>query len=243
MNLLLIGACGRMGKAVASLGKVAVGVDRTPAPMPFPVFRSLAEVSAPVDVAVDFSSAENLEERLLWCEAHGVPVVIGTTGFSERDFKRIEKASERIAVFQSGNLSLGAALLAVLTEQAAKFLGSGFDAEIIERHHRNKKDAPSGTALLLADSAERGFGEASRIYGRKGTSLKREQNEIGIHAVRGGNIVGEHEVMFAGKDEIITLSHSARSRTIFARGALRAAEWLIGKPAGRYSMQDLISLC
>ena len=243
MKIILIGACGRMGRAVAELGgeNIVAGVDCKPAEMPFPVYASLEEIAAPADAVIDFSSADGICERLNWCEKHGVPAVLAATGYSEADLHCIDRAARKIALFKTGNLSVGIALLQYLAEKAASFLGEGYEAEIIERHHNQKKDAPSGTALMLADSLEKGFGTAKqRVYGRQGLTGARNRAEIGIHAVRGGNIVGEHEIMFAGEDEIITVSHSARSRRVFATGALRAAEWLIGKPAGLYAMQDLV---
>ena len=144
-----------------------------------------------------------------------------------------------LRIFKTGNLSLGVNLLQMLVEKAAKVLGDGFDVEIIERHHNQKKDAPSGTALMLAESVKKA-GEKENVYGRHGMVGAREKSEIGIHAVRGGTIVGEHEVMFAGEDEIVTLSHSARSRKVFASGALKAASWLLSQPAGLYDMSDLL---
>lgn len=244
MKIALVGACGRMGRAVAELGgeQIVAGVDIKPSPMPFPVYTSLEEITAPVDAVIDFSSAQNIGERLVWCKKHRVPAVLAATGYSETDIKQIEESAKRLPLFQTGNLSVGIALLQYLSEKAAAFLGEGFDAEIIERHHNQKKDAPSGTALMLADSLEKGFGEAKRrVYGRQGLTGARDRAEIGIHAVRGGNIVGEHEVMLAGEDEIITLSHSARSRKVFAAGALRAAQWLVSQPAGLYDMHDFVA--
>lgn len=244
MKLILCGACGQMGKNVAELAandEIVCGVDRFPSPMPFPVYQSFGEVKERADAVIDFSSADAPEERLAFCERNRIGIVLGSTGYSENDEKMIREYAKKIAVFKTGNLSVGINLLQILVQKAAEILGDGFDAEIIERHHHNKKDAPSGTALMLADSVNSGFGGGKEnVYGRHGSVGKRAQNEIGIHAVRGGTIIGEHEVMFAGEDEIITLSHSARSRRVFASGALRACAWLIGKPAGLYDMSDLL---
>lgn len=241
MKIILVGACGKMGKEIAKTAPedIACGIDLLSSPLPFPLYDSIEKVVERADALIDFSSPNGIAERLAWCRKHNVPAVLATTGYSEDDVKRIEKFSESIPIFKTGNFSLGIALAEYVCEKAAAFLGDGFDAEIIEKHHNQKKDAPSGTALMLANSIRRGYRNDKRnTYGRQG-KIEREKDEIGIHAVRGGTIVGEHEVMFAGDDEIFTLSHSARSRKIFASGALRAAKWLLQKPAGLYDMHDL----
>lgn len=247
MKIILCGACGRMGKnvteAAAERGTTIVaGVDIVDSPLPYPLYRSLAEVNEQADVVVDFSSAAGLEEHLAYCLANKLPIVLAATGFSQDDLAKIDDAAKVIPVFKTGNFSLGINLLQMLAKKAAQVLGDDFDAEIIERHHHTKKDAPSGTALMLASSVNEGLGGGKEnVYGRHGMVGERKKSEIGIHAVRGGTIVGEHEVMFAGEDEIVTLSHSARSRKVFAVGALRAAQWLIGQPAGLYDMNDLLA--
>lgn len=246
MRIILCGACGKMGKNVAELcaetgEEIVCGVDIAPAPMPFPVYPSFADVGQEADVVIDFSSPSALEERLAFCASHKLPIVLASTGYSEADLALIQTYSKRIAIFKTGNLSLGVNLLQILAKKAAAILGNDFDVEIIERHHNAKKDAPSGTALMLAESIGEGMGEREYVYGRHGMVGARKKNEIGIHAVRGGTIVGEHEIMFAGTDEVITLSHSARSRKVFASGALKAAAWLIGKPAGQYDMDDMLN--
>lgn len=244
MKILLLGACGRMGKNVSELAEneVVCGVDRTPVPMPFPVYRRFTEVTEQVDIVIDFSSAENISERLAFCMTRHIPIVLAATGYSKADLALISGCAQKIPVFKTGNLSLGVNLLQYLAKKSAQVLGDGFDAEIIERHHMQKKDAPSGTALMLAGSVNEGFGgQKENVYGRHGIVGERQSREIGIHAVRGGTIVGEHEVMFAGEDEIITLSHSARSRKVFASGALKAAKWLLNQSAGLYNMDDLLA--
>ena len=247
MNIILIGACGRMGRNVAEVAaeqgvNIAAGVDVVPAQLPFPLYHSVADVREDADAAIDFSSASGLEATLAVCEARGIPVVLAATGYTEADEARIRSSAEKIAVFKTGNLSLGVNLLQMLAKKAAQVLGDAFDAEIVERHHHNKKDAPSGTALMLAKSVNEGFGGGKEnVYGRHGMVGERRQSEIGIHAVRGGTIVGEHEVMFAGEDEIVTLAHSARSRKVFASGALKAAAWLQGRAPGLYDMDDLLA--
>lgn len=242
MKIILVGACGKMGAEVAKIAKeVVCGIDIFPAPLSFPVYDSLDKVTERADVLIDFSSANGIKERLLWCKKAGVPAVLAATGYSEDDIKTVEEFSKSVPIFKTGNFSLGIALAEYVSEKAAAFLGEGFDAEIIEKHHNQKKDAPSGTALMLAESVKRGFDTNKEfVYGRQGITGARKKEEIGIHAVRGGTIVGEHEVLFAGDDEIFTISHSARSRKIFANGALRAAEWLTTQPAGLYNMRDLL---
>ncbi|MDE6411029.1 MAG: 4-hydroxy-tetrahydrodipicolinate reductase [Clostridia bacterium] len=243
MKIILVGACGKMGAEVAKVAgeKIVCGIDLAPTALPFPVYNSIDKVKEKADVLIDFSSAKGIRERLSWCKKCGVPAVLAATGYSEEDLKAIEEFSKSVPIFKTGNFSLGIALAEYVSEKAASFLGEDFDAEIIEKHHNQKKDAPSGTALMLAESVKRGFeSEKKLVYGRQGMTGAREKQEIGIHAVRGGTIVGEHEVVFAGDDEIFTISHSARSRKIFANGALRAAEWLISQPAGLYNMRDLL---
>ena len=247
MKIILCGACGRMGRNVAQLCAergvaVTAGVDVAPAPMPFPVYPDFSDIREEADAVIDFSPASSVRERLDFCKARKIGIVIAGTAFSDEDEALIRAAADVIPVFQTGNLSVGVNLLQMLVKKAAEVLGDGFDAEIVERHHNMKKDAPSGTALMLAKSVNEGFGGTKEnVYGRHGLVGARKKSEIGIHAVRGGTIVGEHEVMFAGQDEIVTLSHSARSRMVFAEGALRAAEWLTSQPAGKYDMNDLLA--
>lgn len=250
-EILVCGACGKMGANILSLieeddGAVAVsGVDSKGESAYVRTFKSFAELEqgglSEPDVIIDFSSPAVLTDELNYAKKHGVPVVIGSTGFTAAQLEEIKSASEEIAVFRTANFSLGVNLLCRLVEQAAKTLGEKFDIEIIEKHHSQKVDAPSGTAIMLADSANSAFGGAKPIVnGREGMCGKRG-GEIGVHAVRGGTIVGEHEVMFCGEDEIVTLSHSARSKKVFAAGAIKAAKWIAGKPAGMYDMGDLLN--
>lgn len=244
MKIILCGACGKMGAYVSDLAQengaeIICGVDLFPKPLPYPVYPSFSLVKEKADVIIDFSGNEDVESRLRFCKENNVGIVLASTGFSENDQEIIKRYAKSIAIFQTGNLSLGINLLQILVKKAAEILGEEFDAEIIERHHNQKKDAPSGTALMLANSIAQGSqAEKTFLHGRSGNVGARARNEVGIHAVRGGTIVGEHEVSFAGEDEIITLSHSARSRKVFANGALKAAQWLIGKPAGLYDMSD-----
>lgn len=218
------------------------GVDLYPKEIGVPVYKSFSEIKEEADVIVDFSSADNLSERLEYAKAHKLGIVLASTGFSPADLARIDEYAKDVAIFKTANLSLGVNLMQALVKAAAQVLGDAFDVEIIERHHNLKKDAPSGTALMLADSVNEAFdGKKKYVGGREGIVGAREKSEIGIHAVRGGTIVGEHEVMFAGEDEVITITHSASSKRVFAAGAIRAAKFLCGKAAGRYEMKHLLA--
>lgn len=247
-KVLICGINGKMGKNILSLlendGELTAvcGVDLTASNGLPPIYTSFNEVKESVDVIIDFSSPAVLKDELTWAQKRNIPVVLASTGYTKDDLNLIENASRKVAVFKTGNFSLGINLLVKLVKKAAETLGEEFDIEIIEKHHRLKVDAPSGTALMLADGANSAFG-GNRDYlnGREGIVGKRG-NEIGIHAVRGGTIVGEHEVIFSGEDEIITLSHSARSKRVFAAGAIRAAKWVCGKPAGLYDMTDVLEI-
>lgn len=244
---LICGIGGNMGANVCELISadddimVVCGVDIGKTDLKVPVYSSFYEVKERVDLIIDFSSPAALHDELEWAKARYVPVILAATGYTEDDLDYIERCSKEIAIFKSANFSLGVNLLSTLVRKAAEALGEDFDIEIIERHHRFKKDAPSGTALMLAESANNAFtNKKPYVYGRKGLTDSRS-GEIGIHAVRGGTIVGEHEVTFAGEDEIIALTHSARSKKVFAAGAIKAAKWIKGKPAGLYCMDDILT--
>ena len=243
-DILICGIGGKMGSTLSELlqgndrARVVCGVDiRIPENAHIPIYTAFGKVKEKVDVIIDFSSPAVLHDELEWATANGVPVVLGSTGFNGEQLKYIDECAEKIAIFKTANFSLGVNLLMRLVRDTALALGDKFDIEIIEKHHRLKADAPSGTALMLAESAN--IENKDLIYGRDSRSGRRK-NEIAIHAVRGGTIVGEHEVIFAGEDEIITLSHSARSKKVFAAGAVKAAIFLAGKSAGKYDMQDII---
>lgn len=247
-KILLCGACGKMGGNVLSLlatdseATAVCGVDLFPKEIGIPVYRNFSDVQETADVIIDFSSAENVEERLRFAKDNGMGIVLASTGFSKEDLAVIDEYAKYIPIFKTANLSLGVNVMQALVKAAAQILGEGFDVEIIERHHNLKKDAPSGTALMLADSINEAFdGRKKYVGGRQGIVGAREKSEIGIHAVRGGTIVGEHEVMFAGEDEVITVTHSAASKRVFAVGAIRAAKFLKGKAAGRYEMKHLLA--
>lgn len=245
IDVLVCGVCGKMGASVCEVAckdgaRVACGVDIIAPELKIPVYTTFNNVKEQVDVIIDFSSPTALYDELEWAKTQHVPAVLATTGYSEEDLHYIENCSKEIAIFKTANFSLGVNVLVKLVCEAAKELGDKFDIEIIEKHHHFKADAPSGTALMLANSANSAFdGKRPLMCGRNGITGSRGE-EICLHSVRGGNIVGEHEVIFVGKEEIVTLSHSAHSKKVFAEGAVRAAKWIIGKPAGLYDMTSLL---
>lgn len=249
VRIILHGASGRMGHTVAELVRreedmeIVAGVDRyAPASdMGFKVYPSLDECHEQADLMIDFSQPTALSGVLEYCTRNSMPLVLCTTGFSEQDIMHISQAASRAPIFRSANMSLGINLIARLAGEAAAFFGDGADIEIVETHHRGKADAPSGTAVLLADAINEELSGARKyIYGRHGTQSRRKPAELGIHAVRGGSVVGDHEIMFLGDEERVTISHSAQSRTVFAYGAIEAARYLAGKPARLYDMRDLL---
>ena len=234
VRMIMHGCNGAMGRVITQLAaedaelEIVAGIDVTEgADLGYPVFHSLDACTVPADVVVDFASAKAVDGLLDYCEAKGLPLVLCTTGLSEEQIARVSEVSKKTAVLRSANMSLGVNLLMKLVQDAARVLaGSGFDIEIVEKHHRRKKDAPSGTALALADSINEAMEQAYHY----------------ISAVRGGTIVGEHDVIFAGTDEVITFTHTAYSRAIFAKGALAAAKFLTGKKPGLYGMADVVGL-
>ena len=247
-ELILSGACGQMGRAVAALAaaredcQVAAGIDRRPFPgAPFPIYPSPEQYDGPNGVLVDFSHPDLCQGLLALARERRLPAVICTTGLREEQIGAIHEAASEIPIFFSANMSLGVSLLRELCKRAAQVLGGEYDIEIIERHHNQKLDAPSGAALMLADALSGELSPAPQyVYDRHSRRMKRPKNEIGIHSVRGGTIVGEHEVLFCGEDEVITLSHSASSKRVFAAGALRAAIFLQDRAPGLYDMGDLV---
>lgn len=246
-RILLTGCGGRMGKVVAELVshsedfEIAAGVDPAMPKCDFPVYSSCGDVKEVPDVIIDFSFHTAIFDVLKFAVEKSVPAVIATTGFTSEELAVISDAEKKIPVFRSANMSLGINLLCQLAKKAAKLLPD-FDIEIIEKHHNQKVDSPSGTALMIADEISSVMPkEMNYQFGREGICGKRTKNEIGIHAVRGGTIVGEHDVLFAGAMETLTISHSAASREILANGAVCAARFLIGKTAGAYSMKDIFT--
>lgn len=250
IKILMSGCNGKMGQMITGLVKeddgveIVAGVDTyTGIQNTYPVFTSMAECDADVDVVIDFSNAAALEGLLEFCVGKQVPAVICSTGYSEEQLAKIQEASARVAILKSANMSMGINLLLKLLKDAARVLApAGYDIELVEKHHNQKLDAPSGTALALADSINEALdNEYHYVYDRSQIRQKREQKEIGISAVRAGTIVGEHEVIFAGTDEVIEFRHTAYSRSVFGKGAVEAAKYLAGKPAGMYDMSDVIA--
>ena len=249
VRAIMHGCNGKMGQVISGLIaedegiEIVAGVDTwTGRENPYPVFTSLQACDVDADVVIDFSNAAAVDALLEVCVERKLPVVLCTTGLSEAQLAKAEEAGSHTAVLRSANMSLGVNLLMKLLRDAAKVLApAGFDMELVEKHHNQKVDAPSGTAIALADSINEALGGTYEYkYDRSSERKKREKNEIGIVAVRGGTIVGEHEVIFAGADEVIELKHTAYSKAVFGKGAVEAAKFLAGRPAGRYDMSDVI---
>ncbi len=248
IKAIMHGCNGAMGQVISSLAEadgemeIVAGVDlNMERKNGYPVISSLEECPR-ADVIIDFASAKAVDHLLDYCAATGTPVVLCTTGLSEEQIRRVEETAEKAAVLRSANMSLGINLLLKLVKEAARVLAAAdFDIEILEKHHNRKLDAPSGTALALADSINEAMeSQYHYVYDRSSRRQKRDPKEIGIQSVRGGSIVGEHDVIFAGQDEVITISHTAYSRAIFAKGAVAAAKFLAGKTSGLYDMADVI---
>ena len=246
-KVIITGCSGKMGASLINVAasrediEIIGGIDIVePVNAKFEYAKTFSELKCDADVIVDFSNPAVLDSMLEYAVEKNIPVVICTTGYSEEQKKKIFAASEKIAVFYSGNMSLGINLIIELAKKAAAVFGDSFDVEIVEQHHNQKLDAPSGTALMIADAISEVKTDAEYVYDRHSYRKKRDKKEIGIHSVRGGNIVGEHEVIFAGQDEVLTISHSARSKAVFAVGALNAAVYLKNKTAGMYNMTDLL---
>ena len=238
-----------MGKAITEAAQndyeIVAGVDvnatAVAAACSFPVYESIFEFSGKADAVVDFSHHTALPSLIEYSKKTSTPLVIATTGHTEAELAMMKEASSETAIFFSGNFSIGINLIMELARKAARALGTDFDVEIIEKHHNKKLDAPSGTALMLANSVAEEREESEYVYDRHSVRKARESKEIGIHSVRGGTIVGEHEVIFAGSNEVITLSHSAASKEVFAVGAINAAIFLTMQEPGYYSMKDLVA--
>ena len=251
IKILMHGCNGRMGQMISGLVRdeeemmIAAGVDTYQGVSnEYPVFGSIDACDDDVDVVIDFSNAAAADAVMEYCAKRQIPLVFCTTGLSEEQLQKLEDTAKQTAVLKSANMSLGINLLLKLLKDAAKVLApAGYDIEIVEKHHNQKLDAPSGTALALADSINEAMdGSYVYTYDRSQVRRRREKKEIGISAVRGGTIVGEHEVLFAGLDEVIELKHTAYSRSVFGKGAVEAARFLAGKPAGMYDMSDVIGL-
>lgn len=249
VKVIMHGCNGQMGQTIVRLIaadeeiELAAGVDAFDAGKnEFPVFKNIAECTVEADVVIDFSAAPAVDGLLDYCVAKNLPCVLCTTGLSEQQLAKVREASGKVAILKSANMSLGINMLLKLLREATGILApAGFDIEIVEKHHNQKVDAPSGTALALADAINEELDNSYQyVYDRSQVREKRTRKEIGISAVRGGTIVGDHDVIFAGADEVITFSHRAYSKAVFGKGAIQAAKFLAGRPAGMYDMSDVI---
>lgn len=249
VRIIMSGCNGYMGRVVAEIvdadqdAEIVAGIDLADnGDKKFPVFTSAADCDVEADVLIDFSSPKALDGLLAYCTEKQVPAILCTTGYTQEQLGQIKEASGKVALMKSANMSLGVNMLLKLVKDAAKLLApAGFDMEIVEKHHNLKVDAPSGTALALADSLNEALGQKYEYkYDRSQERKRRDKYEIGISAVRGGNIVGEHEVIFAGLDEVVEFKHTAYSKSVFAKGAVQAAKYIAGKPAGFYDMGDVV---
>lgn len=249
VRAIMHGCNGRMGRVITGIVaqdeaiEIVAGIDAyTAVPNDYPVFESLDKCDVEADVIIDFSNASAADHLLDFCVEKQIPVVLCSTGLSEEQLQKVEDSAKKVAVLKSANMSVGINLLMKVLKDVTKVLNpAGYDIEIVEKHHNQKLDAPSGTAIALADSInEAADGSLEYVYDRSQVRQKRDAKELGISAVRGGTIVGDHEVIFAGVDEVIEFKHTAYSRSVFAKGAVEAAKFLSGKPAGRYDMSDVI---
>lgn len=249
VKIIMHGCNGHMGQVISGIvekdpnAEIVAGIDiADQGKNSYPVFTDIDACQVEADAIIDFSSAKATDKLLEYSAARQIPVVLCSTGLSQEQLAKVEETSRKVAVLKSANMSLGINTLLKLVQDAAKVLAAaGFDMEIVEKHHRLKLDAPSGTALALADSINEAMdNQYHYVYDRSQKREKRDDKEIGISAVRGGTIVGEHEIIFAGQDEVIEFKHTAYSKAIFGKGAVEAAKFLVGKPAGRYDMSDVI---
>lgn len=247
VRILLSGCSGKMGKTISDLVTnfpeltIAAGIDKNISPREYPVFSNINECNVEVDVILDFSRPDALDDLLTFSFSKRLPLVLCTTGYNEEQLRVMKDNSSHIAIFRSANMSIGINVINNILKQISALLYENYDIEVIEMHHNQKVDAPSGTALLLAETIKNAIpSETDFIYGREGNA-KRTETEIGIHAIRGGSIVGDHEILFAGQGEIISLKHTALSRDVFAIGALKACEFMAGKQKGFFSMDDVIT--
>ena len=246
LRVIISGYSGSMGKVLTKCAnedselEIVCGSSKDDLDVPFKTYHKMSEVEELADVIIDFSHHSTIEDTLSYAIKTKTPIVIATTGFNDEELTKIKKASNIIPIFHSSNMSLGVNVLIKLVKEAAKSL-NGFDIEIIEKHHNKKLDAPSGTAVMIANGVKEVLPDSEYIYGRHGRSDKRSSNEIGIHAIRGGTIVGEHTTIFAGHDEVVEIKHSAQSKDIFAKGAIAAAKFLVKQEAGYYNMNNMLN--
>ena len=248
-NIIISGANGKMGKVIAEIAKkddslnIVCGFDVNTEPNGiFEIYSNYAEFAGKADVVIDFSHPANLDKVISFCERTNTALVMATTGLTDAQKQQVIDLSKKVPVFFSANMSLGVNLLVNLAKKATEILEESFDIEIIEKHHNQKIDAPSGTAYMIADTIkETMHGEASYVYDRASKHEKRDKNEIGISSIRGGTIVGEHTVIFAGNDEVIELKHTATSKSVFAVGSIKAAKFIASKKSGLYDMKDILT--
>ena len=246
LKIIINGYSGSMGKVLTKCAnedselEIVCGASKDDLDVPFKTYHKMSEVEELADVIIDFSHHSTIDDTLSYAIKTKTPIVIATTGFNDEELEKIKKASNIIPIFHSSNMSLGVNVLIKLVKEAAKAL-NGFDIEIIEKHHNKKLDAPSGTAVMIANGVKEVLPDSEYIYGRHGRSDKRSSNEIGIHAIRGGTIVGEHTTIFAGHDEVVEIKHSAQSKDIFAKGAIAAAKFLVKQEAGYYNMNNMLN--
>lgn len=249
INIIMHGCGGKMGQVVAEIAandaacQIVAGIDPRVPEADFPVFPTPADCNIEADVIIDFSTAVAVPAVLQFAKAKKIPIVACTTALSDETMELLKETSKSVAVLKSANMSIGINLLMELVQKAAKALyDANFDIEIVEKHHNQKIDAPSGTAMALADAINEAMEQQFHyVYDRSQINEKRDRNEIGVHAVRGGNIVGDHDVIFAGRDEVIELTHKATSREVFAVGAVKAAKFLASQGPGLYSMKDVLA--
>lgn len=246
LRVIISGYSGSMGKVLTKCAnedselEIVCGASKDDLDVPFKTYHKMSDVEESADVIIDFSHHSTIDDTLSYAIKTKTPIVIATTGFNDEELTKIKKASNIIPIFHSSNMSLGVNVLVKLVKEAAKSL-NGFDIEIIEKHHNKKLDAPSGTAVMIANGVKEVLPDSEYIYGRHGRSDKRSSNEIGIHAIRGGTIVGEHTTIFAGHDEVVEIKHSAQSKDIFAKGAIAAAKFLVKQEAGYYNMNNMLN--
>ena len=246
LRVIISGYSGSMGKVLTKCAnedselEIVCGSSKDDLDVPFKTYHKMSEVEESADVIIDFSHHSTIDDTLSYAIKTKTPLVIATTGFNDEELEKIKESSNIIPIFHSSNMSLGVNVLIKLVKEAAKSL-NGFDIEIIEKHHNKKLDAPSGTAVMIANGVKEVLPDSEYIYGRHGRSDKRSSNEIGIHAIRGGTIVGEHTTIFAGHDEVVEIKHSAQSKDIFAKGAIAAAKFLVKQEAGYYNMNNMLN--
>ena len=245
LKVIINGYSGSMGKVLTKCvnededTQLVCGVSKDELDVPFKTYLKMSDVEESADVIIDFSHHSTIDDVLAYATKTKTPLVIATTGFNEDELGKIKKASTIIPIFHSSNMSLGVNVLVKLVKEAAKTL-NGFDIEIIEKHHNKKLDSPSGTAVMIANGVKEVLPETECIYGRYGRSEKRKSNEVGIHAIRGGTIVGEHTTIFAGHDEVVEIKHTAQSKDIFAKGSITAAKFLVNQVPGYYNMNNIL---